>query len=197
MKTKVILFDVDGVVLFPRDKYFSQRLKEDGYNINDEKVGQFFKSQYHDIVVGKSDLKEELSKVIDVWGWKGTVDEILQYWFSYENRINPDVMELVQYLRQDGVKCYLASDHSQYRKQDLLDGVGLSEYFDGAFFSSDVGNTKEEKEYYEKVLKQIDVTSEEVMFADDDSKNVEVAKSVLPNSFVFTTVENLKSTIYA
>jgi HAD superfamily hydrolase (TIGR01509 family) len=197
MKTKAILLDVDGVVLFPRDKYFSQRLKEGGYDVDDEKVSQFFKNQYKKIVVGKADLKEELSKVIDDWGWSKTVDELLQYWFSYENKLNKEVIAFVQELRQKDVKCYLASDHSDYRKQDLLNNVGLSQYFDGAFFSSDIGFTKEDKEYYEQVLKQIDVAPDEILFVDDDSKNVEVAKSVLPNALTFTTVENLKENIYA
>ncbi len=197
MKTKAILFDVDGVVLFPRDKYFSQRLKEDGYDIDGEKIGQFFKDKYNQIVVGEADLKEELSKVITDWGWQGTVDELLHYWFSYENKLNQEIIDFAQELRQKGVLCYLASDHSDYRKQDLLNNIGLSQYFDGAFFSSDIGHTKEEKEYYEQVLRQISLTPDEISFVDDDIKNIEVAKTVLPNALVFTTLENLKENIYA
>lgn len=197
MKTKAILFDVDGVVLFPRDKYFSQRLKEDGYDIDGEKVGQFFKDKYKQIVVGEADLKEELSKVITDWGWQGTVDELLHYWFSYENKLNQEIIDFTQKLRLNGVKCYLASDHSEYRKQDLLNNIGLSQYFDGAFFSSDIGNTKEESEYYKKVLEQISLAPGEILFVDDDIKNIEVAKTVLPNTLVFTTLENLKENIYA
>lgn len=192
-----ILIDVDGVVLFPRDKYFSQRLKEDGHNVDGEKVNKFFKTQYKDIVIGKADLKAELTKVIDDWGWKGTVEELLEYWFLYENKINQDMIDLVHQLKQDGIKCYLASDHSDYRKQDLLNNVGLSQYFDGAFFSSDVGFTKENKGYYEQVVGQTDLAPDEILFVDDDSKNVEVAKSVLPNALTFTTIENLKENIYA
>jgi putative hydrolase of the HAD superfamily len=193
----IVLIDVDGVVLRPRDKYFSQRLNEDGYDIDDKKVSEFFKNQYKDIVVGKAQLEEELAKVASDWGWERTVDELLEYWFSYENHMDQNVIDFVQKLRQDGIKCYLASDHSKYRKQDLLNNVGLAQYFDGAFFSSDVGFTKEDKEYYAQVLEQIDLAPDEILFVDDDSKNVEIAKSVLPNALTFTTIENLKENIYA
>lgn len=189
---KAILFDVDGVVLLPRDKYFSQRLKDDGYEVDVEKVGQFFKNQYKQVVIGKADLKEELSKVIVDWGWKGTVEELLEYWFSYENKANEGVIELAQELRNSGIKCYLASDHSKYREDDLLSNPIISGYFDGAFFSASLGHTKEEKEFFEIMLNQLDLKEDEVVFVDDDEKNVEVAKEVLDNAILFTSVERLK-----
>jgi hypothetical protein len=35
---KALLVDGDGIVLKSRDKYFSQRLVDDGYKVNEEKV---------------------------------------------------------------------------------------------------------------------------------------------------------------
>lgn len=193
---KAILFDVDGVVLFPRDKYFSQRLKEEGYEIDEDIINQFFKKQYKQIVIGKADLKEEVSKEFHNWGWRRTVEELLDFWFSYENKPNQKVIDFAQELRQKGIKCYLVSDHSKYREQDLLHNVGLAQYFDGAFFSASLGYTKEEKEYYEQVLNSLNLTPEEVVFIDDDSKNVEIARQALPNIIHFVSLEKLKGDLH-
>jgi putative hydrolase of the HAD superfamily len=192
---KAILFDVDGVILYPRDKYFSQRLKEDGYSINEEEVRDFFHNQYKQIVIGKADLRDELEKVIEDWGWLGSVDELLEYWFSYENKINQEVVIFTQEIRRKGIKCYMASDHSKYREVDLLNNIGLAKDFDGAFFSASLGYTKEEREYFDKVVEMLRLTPEEIMFIDDDPKNVEIASQVLPNSILFTSVEKLKESV--
>lgn len=194
--TKAILFDVDGVVLFPRDKYFSQRLKEEGYELDEQRISQFFKNQYKQIVIGKADLKEEVSEEFRNWGWSGTVDELLDFWFSYENKLNQEVIDFAQELRQKQIKCFLSSDHSKYREQDLLHNVGLVEYFDGEFFSASLGYTKEEKEYYQQILSSLNLTPEEIVFIDDDIGNIEIASQVLPNVIHFTSFEKLKGDLH-
>lgn len=193
---KAVLFDVDGVVLLPRKKYFSQRLREDGYEPDTQKINYFFNNQYKKVIIGKADLKKELSFVLNDLGWKGTVDELLEYWFSYENKINKEVIDFAQELRLSGVKCYLASDHSLERKNVLMNEVGLSRYFDGAFFSVDFGYTKEEREYYDKVVSNLGLASENIVFVDDDIKNVNIAKSILPKAVLFTSIEDLRKSIY-
>lgn len=39
--------------------------------------------------------------------------------------------------------------------------------------------------------------SDEILFINDDIGNIEVAKTVIPNSLTFATTENLKKNIYA
>lgn len=190
---QAILFDVDGVVLYPRDKYFSHRLKEDGIEVNNEAVKEFFKNEYKQIVVGKADLREEVSKFLGKWGWNKSVDELLEYWFSYENKINQEVLTLSRELRAKGIKCYLASDHSTYRADDLMNNVGLEKDFDGVFFSGYVGFTKEEPEFFHKVLGMLQLEGEEVLFIDDDPHNVEIAKAQGLQACYFQGIEDLKS----
>ena len=42
------------------------------------------------------------------------------------------------------------------------------------------------------ILKQLGFKSAEILFVDDDMKNVEVAKKIIPNSYLFTTIDKLK-----
>ena len=176
---KAILFDADGVVLKKRDKYFSQRLFEDyGLDIPPEKILKFFKNEYKLCVIGKADLKTEVEKYMKEWGWQGTVDELLEYWFSYENKLEERVLEVVRDLREKGIKCYLASDHSRFREDNLMKEVGMEKYFDGAFFSCDLGYTKAEEEYYEKIIEDLNLEPAQIMFWDDEEGNVEIAKTM-------------------
>ena len=60
-KIKAILFDLDGVILKPRDKYFSEKYAEE-QNVPIENIIPFFKNEYKKIMLGQADLKEVLSK---------------------------------------------------------------------------------------------------------------------------------------
>lgn len=188
---KAVLFDADGVVLQKRKKHFSQRLKED-YGIEAPK--SFFESVYPKIRIGQADLKNELAKRMRQWGWQRSADELLIYWFSTENKTNNQILNLVKKLRQRGIKCYLASDNSKYRANDVMKNV-LGEYFDGGFFSCFLGNTKEEKEFFKKVLKKIGLKPREVLFVDDEKENAEVAKSIGINSFIYENFENFEKVL--
>ena len=76
---KAVLLDADGVVI-KKHGYFSDRYKKDfGKSLNDNVITNFFKNEYKQTAIGKSDLKELLKKRLNDWGWKETVDELLTY----------------------------------------------------------------------------------------------------------------------
>lgn len=188
---KAILFDADGVVLKKRDKYFSQRLVEDfGINVPEDKIRHFFSEIYPKIRLGKADLKVEVKKRMRSWGWQKSLDEFLKYWYDYENNIDNQVLDFVIDLRQKGLKCYLASDHSKYRADDLMNNV-LGQYFDGGFFSGYLGCDKEDKDFYQAVLKKLKLKPEEILFVDDEEENVEVAKKMGMKAIYYQSFSDL------
>src|SRR3972149_7451745 len=111
---KAVLFDVDGVVLLPREKYFSERLADD-YGVSPALVLPLFKNEFKDCLLGKADLKDILKKkYLKRWGWKGSIDELLHFWWKGEKAINKSVLSQIKRLRQKGIQCYLASDPEKY-----------------------------------------------------------------------------------
>lgn len=189
---KTILIDADGVLLKPRDKFFSQRLVEDKYCDDPGKIKEFFVKEYKDISLGKADLKERVAKYLESWGWGGTVEELLEYWFSYENEINQEVLQWVDARRNEGYKVYIVSDHSRYRGRDVMENVGLKKYVDGGFFSGDIGYTKEDPEFFKIILDQLNLNTDEILFIDDDPENIDIAEKIGLQTQLFTGVENLK-----
>lgn len=194
MKYQVILFDADGVLI--KSQYqFSDRLESE-YGISHEKLLPFFKGVFRECSLGRADLKEELTKVIFDWGWKGTVDELLHFWFTKGTEIDEEMAEFVRELRRSGVRTYMTTDQERYRGEHLRKTLGGGNLFDEVFFSAEIGAPKKEQTFFEHVYRKIgNVPRENVLFIDDDEKNVESAKQFGFNAVLFTNLNALRKQI--
>lgn len=189
---KIIFFDADGVTIVKREKYFSERLSLD-YGVKEELVLSFFKNEFNDCILGKRDLKEVLMSYIGLWGWKGSVDDLLKYWWEGENKLNAPVIEYINNIRKQGIKCYLATDQEKYRANYLMENVGLKNHLDGAFFSCDVGVSKSTKEYWEYVLQNLKVENPNgVYYFDDEQENIDSAKSAGVTAYLYKDINDFK-----
>ncbi|MBU0750518.1 HAD hydrolase-like protein [Patescibacteria group bacterium] len=191
---KAILFDADGVVIKARERFFSERFAET-QNISAEVVLPFFKNDMRGAFTGKVNLKDAVEKYLAVWNWNGTAEEFLMYWFSQESPRDEEVLAYIDSLRSSGIKCYLATDREQYWADYLVEDVDLKSHMDGFMFSYDIGYEKHESKYFEEVLRRLDCTPNEVMYWDDDQKNVDVAKGLGIDARFYTRLEELKHSI--
>lgn len=189
---KAILFDADGVVIKKRERFFSERFAEK-QGIAVAEVLPFFKNDMRQAFVNKADLKEVLPTYLQTWRWGGSVDEFLAYWFREESPIDPEVIGYIDELRRKGIKCYVATDRDKYWSQYLLEHLKFKAYFDGFFFSYDVGHEKDSREYFEEVLNRLALKPEEVMYWDDDQKNVDVAKSLGIDAHFWVSIDQFRA----
>lgn len=189
---KALLLDLDGVVLLPRDKYFSTRLVEDGHKVKIDQINRFFHDEYPLCIIGRLDLETAVTPYLNDWGWTGSAEQLLHYWFTYEDKINQKVLDLVRQLKQDRVASFLASDHSLYRYHLVWDGLNFKQNFDGAFFSCLLGTTKDKPQFYIKTLDQLRLPAEQVLFVDDDQKNLDVATNLGLKTHLFQDVNTLR-----
>lgn len=174
--TSLVIFDVDGVVI-RRDRYFSDRLMRD-YGVSAEQVMLFFKEVFPLCVVRKADLKEELPKYLSLWGWSGSVEEFLSYWFESETDVNTRLLEHIENLRTQGVGCYLYTNNERYRADYIWNTLSLKEYFDGIFASGKIGFRKSEPEFWETVFEHLGKPEKQNMIIwDDDRNDLEALKS--------------------
>jgi putative hydrolase of the HAD superfamily len=180
----VILFDVDGVILKKRKTYF---LKKMAKNLKTTDVISFFRKDYPEIEIGEKSLEKVVGRYLDKVDWDISVKELLDYWFSYENEKVPGMLNIVKKLKDQGYKCYIASDHSRYRAHDLMENEGFKKYFDKAFWSGHIGYTKENPKFFDHVLNELEIKPKKILFIDDKKTNVEVAESMGINTIRFTT----------
>ena len=196
---KILLLDADGVVIVPREKYFSDRYSEE-FGVSKDVMMPFFKKEFNDCVRGTRSIQEVFAEqnMLEKWGWKGTLPELFQYWWAGENTRFEAVLSLVQELRREGVKCYLTTDQEKNRGEYMWHGMGLDQDLDGAFFSYQLGGRKTDAVYWEKILTELgNPDPADVEFWDDEQENVTAAKEAGIDAHFFTNFEDFKQSVQA
>ena len=54
----------------------------------------------------------------------------------------------------------------------------FSEYFDGIFCSAEIGLKKPQKEYFDYILKSLEISPDKVVYFDDSAENIDVASGL-------------------
>lgn len=136
---KVILFDVDGVLIIT-PKFYSHIHAEE-HSIEASQIEPFFHGEFRQATIGKADLKVLLEQHRDLWAWKGTPEQLMERWFKAESNVDQKLMGIIQKLHRAGVKVYLATDQEQYRAAYLRDQL-FKGALDGMFVSCELGVRK-------------------------------------------------------
>lgn len=191
MSIKTILFDVDGIVITGRKQLFSHALAEK-QGVPCESVEEFFLNNFRKCSFGKADLKEEIAPYLVKWNWQGSVDDLLKFWFETESAKDPEILKIISGLRSKGVKCYVATRQEKYRLQYIWEIIGLKDYFDGVFSTCDIGCDKKEPEFFHYVFQKLGLKPEEIMFFDDSQTNVENARSLGIEAYLYDNIQVLK-----
>lgn len=166
------------------------------YGITKEKIDNFFTGEFQDCIVGKHDLREVVSKHLTSWGWEKSVDEFLKEWFEFEHNINEDLVNYLNILREKGIKVYLATNQEKHRAQYVIEKMGFEKFLDGIFFSVHIGHKKPNREFFERILDKMGgVQKSEVLFWDDQQKNIDGAKDFGFKAELYTDFSNFKTTL--
>ncbi len=178
-----VIFDADGVVIC-REKYFSERA-----GLPFEKVNPFFEGVFQRCLVGRADLRIELAKNIKSWGWKGTLDDLLEFWFSGEKKTDDVIMQYVLNLKGKGFKVFLATNNEKYRVEYLLKELDLEKKFDKIYASGYMGYKKPDTTFFRYILNDQNMKPEEVLVWDDDIEHVVSARKLGIQAEIFTSID--------
>ena len=188
---KVVLFDVDGVLIKKRKEFFSERFMRE-YNAPIEKVREFFKNEFGICQKGKADLHEELEKRLPDWGWTKGTDAFMQYWFETDAEVDQELLVAVDEFKGREIVCYVVGDQEKYRAEYLRNLLGVGKRFDGAFFSYEIGAHKHEPEFFREVLRRLrGVKPQEIWYFDDGQKNVDAAKVYGIKAHFYSSIDDL------
>lgn len=189
---KIILFDCDGLII-KREKYFSQRLKESGLELNEQKISEFFRGEFLEIEKGKQDLKAVLAKTVKSWGFYGSVEQLMDFWFKGESSIDTQMELYIKRLRSAGVKGYLATNNEKYRTEYLWNVVGLKNFLDGVFSSCYLGFMKPEVEYWQEIYAVLNkYPKENILVWDDKQTAIDSARAFGFKAELYTTFGDFK-----
>lgn len=190
---KAIIFDADGVlVLGGKDRKRFSQIYAEKFDLPLEVMMPFFQNEMQDCIVGKKDLKIELKKYIKSWKWHGSVDEFVQFWLKEEANINEELISFLPSLKEKGVKLYLGTNNEKYRTEFLWNTVGLGKHLDHSYASHSVGLKKPNQPYFNHIITDLNLPASEILFVDDDQKNVAAAKESGMNAEFYKDFDSFK-----
>ena len=166
---KAIVFDVDGVLV--ESLVFARVLAEE-YGIDRQMTAPFFQGPFKRCVLGKGDLRVELTPFLSQWRWPKSLDAFIDIWFEADSAINSPVLAGVAQLRRSGYPCYVASTQEKMRVEYLKKDMGFAPLFDGFFFSCELGVQKPDKGFYDILAATVGLAPSQLLFFDDHKANV-------------------------
>lgn len=190
LKIKVILYDADGVLI---NSYmaFSELLNKD-YGMSPDATASFFRGPFVDCLEGRLDMKDVLPKYLNDWGWQGTLNSFLKLWFTSEHSIEKLIMDHIDDLRSRGIRCYVATNQEKHRAKYMLNDMGFKDHFDGLYASAHLGAKKPDHDFFNKILKELKVKPEQVLFWDDSASHVKAASVLGIKSELYTGFQDYK-----
>ena len=189
---KAILFDADGVVILPNP--FADYLEQE-LHVPPDMTRVFFGGEFIKCLLGRADLKETIEPFLPQWGWHDSVDAFLKLWFDVENTVDSRMLNVIHALRGRGIICGLATNQEKYRIGYMKETMGFSEIFDAIFDSAAIAALKHDPIYYNRVTARLSLRPDEILFWDDNHRNVEQARQHGWNAEQFVSFESFQQTL--
>lgn len=110
--------------------------------------------------------------------------EIMKDWTNLGLELNTDTVKFIKDMREKGYKTYILSN-APLEIPIYLEKIDLLKYFDGKIISAEEKLVKPDLKIYELLLNRFNLKSDECLFLDDRSENIESAKQCGINGYVF------------
>lgn len=174
---QAILFDL-GDTLFTPDwvALDAAMRKETGVSIIMNIEAKRF---YEDVLVGKKTIQDAIILLINQAGITADPKEIASiYKKNYEkySPIDKRITDLIDSLRIK-IKVYALSNTNQIHKE-VNESRGVFDHFDRVFLSCEIGIKKPDPNIFKLIIDFIKLKPNEVIFVDDNEKNVKNAREL-------------------
>lgn len=171
---KAFLFDFFDVV---RADSFHAWMRNHGYT-RDDAPGEV--SQRMD--EGKIGIQQFFAELAEISGQ--TKQEVIEE-MDEAKTLNTEVVEYIEELKNSFTVAMISNADATFLREEL-NVRGLDGLFHYEFISSELGVAKPDKEIFEVVLRKLSLNPDEVIFIDDQQKNVDAAKDLGIKGIVFS-----------
>lgn len=198
MRIRGAIFDVDGTLLdsmFIWDTIGETYLRSIGYQPK-ENLNETFKNmslhqaaRYYQTEYG---VTQSIDEIMD------GVNAMLERYYRFKVPLKPGVAELLERLRQDGVKLCIATATDRHLVEAALDRCGVLSCFGEIFTCNEVGHGKDEPDIFEAALRFLGTRREETLVFDDALYAVRTAKEAgFPVAAVYDSHERSQAEVRA
>jgi putative hydrolase of the HAD superfamily len=109
-------------------------------------------------------------------------------------KFDDTVIDYIRSLRRTYRIVLLSNSEGKYLR-DVLSDKNIETLFDEIFISGELGVAKPDKEMFDLVLQKLQLNIDEVVFVDDQQKNIVAAESIGIKGLLFKSVYQLKHEI--
>lgn len=196
MRIRGAIFDVDGTLLdsmFIWDTIGEAYLRSIGYQPK-ENLNETFKNmslhqaaRYYQTEYG---VTQSIDEIMD------GVNAMLERYYRFEVPLKPGAAELLERLRQNGVKLCIATATDRHLVEAALDRCGVLSCFGEIFTCNEVGHGKDEPDIFEEALRFLGTEKAETVVFDDALYAVRTAKEAgFPVAAVYDSHEKAQDQI--
>ncbi len=200
MEIKLIIFDLGGVLTFPKDDNDPHKRIAKKYNISPKDYDTFFYKYFEDYHFNRTlsqynFWKKTLSQINKNITEVEIQEAIEDFDKNFTKEYNEKMIQLVKKL-SNKYKLVLLSNSSREMDKAIFSSEVIK-YFDRICLSHFNSKKKPCKKAFFPILEDFDVMPKEVIFVDDKEKNIIGAKNLGINTIHFknyeTTTEELKN----
>lgn len=174
MAIQHVLFDADGVLQSvrggwsePFERWLGDRTKDFLWAI--ERAEQ-------PSLRGELPFRPVLTSILEEFEVEAEVDDVYALWLDIV--VDDASMALVAEVRERGFGVHLATNQNPERRDQMRTGLGFDDHFDQSFYSCELGEAKPDAAYFTTLLARLGASGEEVLFIDDNHRNVDGARAV-------------------
>ena len=198
MRIRGAIFDVDGTLLdsmFIWDTIGETYLRSIGYQPK-ENLNETFKNM--SLHQAACYYQTEYGVTLSIDQIMDGVNAMLERYYRFEVPLKPGVAELLERLRQDGVKLCIATATDRHLVEAALDRCGVLSCFGEIFTCNEVGHGKDEPDIFEVALRFLGTRREETLVFDDALYAVRTAKEAgFPVAAVYDSHERSQAEVRA
>lgn len=197
---RALMIDVDGVLVNGRPsdgRGWAAELEADLGLSTADLQREFFKPCWNEVVVGRADLVESLTPVLEKLAPHLNVRELIAYWFRQDSALDIALLDSLSRCRTNGLRVYLATNQEHLRARHLMREMRLIDHVDGMFYSAAIGCKKPDREFFDLVGRQVGVPSSQILLIDDTPANVAGAREAGWNALCWQASMSLDDEIRA
>ncbi len=177
MRFKVLMIDVDGVVIVhPDPDGWSANLARDLGLSRDRLQSAFFAPHWQDVVLGRADLYTRLAPVLSEIAPGVSPAALVDYWFANDAHLDHSLLDQLGPVRASGIRLHLATVQEHRRARYIWNTIGLKHRFDALHYSAELGSAKPDERFYLRVEEKTGFRPDEILFIDDKQANVDAAR---------------------